>query len=397
MQPTPSAESVRLDLHPTLPIRPKLLPAVLLVDDDPRKLAALKVVLAPLEIRLVVANSGAEALRHLLREEFALILLDVQMADMDGFETAAFIRRRAVSARTPIIFITAFDQAEVDIERGYGVGAVDFLTSPMVPGVLRTKVEAIVSRQRDRTELLQQIEEARSAKETASDYRNMTAHQIRGPLSVISGYLAMLADGSLTPESEAWPQVLEVLVAKALAIEQLATDLLLVARAEGPDSGRTTVDFNTEARAAGGRAAARADLLRIGLEFEGAESGCEVYGDASDVGRILDNLIGNAISYSVAGEHITVRLVDHDLPRIEVQDHGAGIPEGLRQRIFEPFYRVLPNLEANGTGLGLYLSRKLALRNLGKLELLGTELGLGSTFALSLPRCEPMAGAVPMS
>ena len=118
-------------------------PAVLIVDDNLDKLVALESILIELNVTIVKANSGQEALRRLLNEDFAVILLDVRMPDMDGFETAALIRRRPRSAQTPIIFITAFGD-ETHVARGYSLRAVDYITTPVVPEVLRTKVSVFV-------------------------------------------------------------------------------------------------------------------------------------------------------------------------------------------------------------------------------------------------------------
>ncbi|MGH7747590.1 MAG: response regulator, partial [Candidatus Dormibacteria bacterium] len=117
---------------------------VLLVDDDPVKLTALEPVLAPLGQNLVRALSGRDALRCVLADDFAVILLDVRMSDMDGFETAELIRQRERSERTPIIFVTAYSAAEANLERGYRLGAVDFIFAPVVPEILRAKVSVFV-------------------------------------------------------------------------------------------------------------------------------------------------------------------------------------------------------------------------------------------------------------
>jgi PAS domain S-box-containing protein len=115
-------------------------PSVLLVDDRPENLLALTAVLEPLEVRLVTAGSGEEALRALLAEDFAVVLLDVQMPGMDGFETAQYIRGRERSARTPIIFLTAVSTDMSQVLRGYEAGAVDYVLKPFDPVVLRSKV-----------------------------------------------------------------------------------------------------------------------------------------------------------------------------------------------------------------------------------------------------------------
>src|SRR5918993_2914074 len=117
---------------------------ILLVDDRPENLLALEAILGGVGGKLVKAHSGPEALKKLLAQDFAVILLDVQMPGMDGFETATFIRQRDRSRHTPIIFVTAYDRSEAAVARGYSVGAVDFLFKPIVPEILKAKVTAFI-------------------------------------------------------------------------------------------------------------------------------------------------------------------------------------------------------------------------------------------------------------
>src|SRR6266480_2400607 len=139
------------EIAPTPPAKAKV--NVLLVDDDATKRFALRTILAPLDENVVEASSGADALRQLLRNEFAVVLLDVRMPIMDGFETAQLIRQRPRSELTPIIFVTALDQAETDMGRGYDLGAVDFVFAPVVPAILRAKVAVFVELYRAQQEL----------------------------------------------------------------------------------------------------------------------------------------------------------------------------------------------------------------------------------------------------
>src|SRR5437868_9442032 len=131
---------------------PELKANILLVDDRADKLLALEAVLSGLGQNLVQARSGKEALRRLLKEDFAVILLDVSMPAMDGFETAALIRQRPRSEHTPIIFITSIGSSENHISRGYSLGAVDYLLTPIVPEFLRAKVSVFIELHRQ-TEL----------------------------------------------------------------------------------------------------------------------------------------------------------------------------------------------------------------------------------------------------
>src|SRR5437773_2548280 len=117
---------------------------ILLVDDRPENILALEAVLADLGQNLVKADSGRQALRCVLEQDFAVILLDVQMPGMDGFETAALIRERERSMHTPIVFLTGRDQSELAVFRGYSVGAVDYLIKPFAPGMFKSKVAVFV-------------------------------------------------------------------------------------------------------------------------------------------------------------------------------------------------------------------------------------------------------------
>src|SRR6185295_9576396 len=117
---------------------------ILLVDDDPAKRLALAAVLRSLGHPLFMAESGQEALRLAMQRDYAVILLDVQMPEMDGFETARLIHGRKRSAHTPIIFITAYDRADIDIAHGYAVGAVDYIFAPVIPEILCAKVNVFV-------------------------------------------------------------------------------------------------------------------------------------------------------------------------------------------------------------------------------------------------------------
>src|SRR3954470_9665808 len=149
-------------------------PSILIVDDRPDKLLALEAVLEDLGPHIVRAYSGREALRQVLQHEFAVILLDVNMPDMDGFETAALIRQRKNSESTPIIFITAFGD-EMHAARGYSLGAVDYIQAPVVPDVLRTKVTVFVELF-TKTEQVKRQAEARRRR--ASQLQNLAAASV---------------------------------------------------------------------------------------------------------------------------------------------------------------------------------------------------------------------------
>src|ERR687888_1973702 len=131
---------------------------ILLVDDRPENLLALESILAPLGQNLIHANSGEDALRELLRHEVAVILLDVQMPDLDGFETAQLIKQRERTSHVPIIFVTAISKDEEQVFRGYSAGAVDYVFKPFNPEVLRSKVSVFIELYEKNLELRRQAE-----------------------------------------------------------------------------------------------------------------------------------------------------------------------------------------------------------------------------------------------
>jgi signal transduction histidine kinase len=136
--------------------------SILLVDDRPENLLALEAILSPLGHQLVKATSGAEALKRLLHQDFAVILLDVHMPRMDGFETAELIRGRERSHDTPIIFLTAVSTSDVHVFRGYSVGAVDYLLKPFVPEILVSKVMVLVDLHKKTSKIQRQAEQLES-------------------------------------------------------------------------------------------------------------------------------------------------------------------------------------------------------------------------------------------
>jgi signal transduction histidine kinase len=373
--------------------RPRV--SLLLVDDEPANLAALEVVLAPLGQRIVLARTGREALRHLLHEDFAAILLDVRMPEMDGFETAELIRARPATHSTPILFVTAFPEAEQDLQRAYRIGAADVIFKPFVPEFLRTKVGVFVDlhqQQRSIRELLIQAQDSSRAK---SEFLNMAAHELRTPLAVIVGYLSMLDDGTFGEITADWSRVLQILIQKGGELNGIVDGLLTAARIEAGTVPRRIVDYDLReaARQAIRKATPQAELLGAEVHLDVPDTPVFVQSDPSHLARILDNLVNNALAYSQSRPwvRVTVRAGGEAHAVLTVEDRGVGIPPEMRERIFERFVRLeAPGQPLQpGTGLGLYISRELARGQGGDLEVLESEPGQGSTMALRLALTRP--------
>lgn len=351
---------------------------------------ALEVVLAPLDQRLVTARSGREALRAMLREDFAAVLLDVRMPDMDGFETAELIRSRPSSQTTPIMFITAFPDAEQDLQRAYRVGAADVIFKPFVPEFLRTKISVFVElyqRQRSIRDLLMQAQESSRAK---SEFLNMAAHELRTPLAVVVGYLSMLGDGTFGQLDPDCDRVVQILRQKGDELNRLVDDLLTASRIEAGTvpSRLTDYDLREVARLAVRKATPQAELLGAEVHLEVPEEPILVQADPTHLARIVDNLVNNALAYSRGRPWVKVAVGGAEDAQLTVEDQGVGIPADMRERVFEQFVRLEKADEPlqPGTGLGLYISRELARRQGGELAVMDSEVGRGSTLALTLRR-----------
>lgn len=195
---------------------PELKASILIVDDRPDKRLALQAILSSLGQTIVEATSGKDALRKLLKQDFAVILLDVSMPAMDGFETAALIRQRPSSEHTPIIFITSIGTSENNMARGYSLGAVDYLLTPIVPSVLQAKVSVFVELHRQtelikrQAEQLRRLEESKHRQELAAVADQLEFETRRNRFFILALDMLGIADfdGRLLQLNPSWESVL---------------------------------------------------------------------------------------------------------------------------------------------------------------------------------------------
>jgi signal transduction histidine kinase len=254
--------------------------------------------------------------------------------------------------------------------------------------VLRTAAQAsgMVWRHKQvEAELARLCEDARDAQRAMDGFVSMVVHELRGPLTVIGGYAGMIARGDLGEPPEIWRRPLGFLVEHAGRMRRLVDDLLLAARvsAGGESLAARRLDLRTAVAAALDRATPGAELAGARLEGSLPDQPVPVVADPEHLGLILDNLLINAVAYGGSPAQVEV-AVTRDAT-VLVTDHGGGVPEEMRERIFDRFVRVEGPGSPPGTGLGLYISRELATHLGGSLRLVAAEPGRGSTFALRLP------------
>jgi two-component system, sensor histidine kinase and response regulator len=359
--------------------------SILLVDDQPKNLVALKAVLEPLGHELVSASSGAEALRQLLRREFALILLDVQMPELDGFRTAAYIKQRERSRGIPIIFLTAISKDAEAVLRGYEAGAADYVVKPVDPVLLRSKVEVFLELDRKTRALQRSVDDLARSNAELEQFAYIVSHDIKEPLAVVSGYTELLtsrfgdtlgADGNV---------FIDGISSAVTRVRELIDDLLAYSRVGRGEPETEPVDF-------GALVAEVIETLRPAIEEAGAEvtadrlptlSGCLV-----ELRQLFQNLLTNALKFS--GERPPQIHVGAERTagawRFSVSDNGIGIEESERERVFEMFKRV-GGATTPGTGIGLAICRKVVERHGGRIWVDSTP-GAGSAFRFTIHAAE---------
>lgn len=372
---------------------------ILLVDDRADKLLALEAILGTISANLVKARSGKEALRVLLKQDFAVILLDVSMPGMDGFETAAMIRQRPRSEHTPIIFITAIGNTRDHVAQGYSLGAVDYLHTPIMPEVLRTKVSVLVDLHRQ-TDLIRQqsrqvidlnreLEERINALTVANQeleaFNYSIAHDLRAPLRSMGGFARALVEdeaANLTVEGRDYAQ-------RILRSSEYMDKLLLgmltysrLARSEMPAHLINLEELATEALSLVER-----EIRERSVKVEIASPLGSVHAHPVTVRQILANLIGNSLKFTAPERSPVLRIFTthtQGFVRLWVEDNGIGIPEQFHEKIFGLFQRLHDAQSYPGTGIGLALVRKGAERMGGRAGV-ESEAGRGSRFWVELP------------
>jgi len=362
---------------------------ILIVDDDPAKLVALRTVLDPLGENVVEARSGADALRHLLKEDFAVILLDVRMPIMNGFETAQMIRQRPASELTPIIFVTALDQAETNMGRGYELGAVDFVFSPIVPAILRAKVSVFVELYMSQQELkryrtqLQGLVQERTTSLTAINreleaFSYFVSHDLRAPLLAIDTIAQSVLDDPEVAGDGAKDQLLRMR-RTSKQMMALFEGMQTLFRLTGGDIRREKLDISRIATEIVAQFQAQEPKRHVDCRVE---EGLTASGDAGLVRILLTNLISNAWKFTRDKPQAVITIGSERVAgetRLFVRDNGVGFDMIYAHKLFGAFQRLHSQSEFAGEGIGLAAAQRIVNRHGGRIWAEGA-MGEGATF-----------------
>jgi signal transduction histidine kinase len=379
---------------------------ILLVDDQPANLVALEAMLQGLGQHLVRAGSGREALKCLLSQEFAVILLDVKMPEMDGFETAALIRQRDRSRHTPILFLTAADATQTQAVRGYAVGAVDYLVKPVVPEFVRSKVAVFVELAK-KNELLRRqaallaqseqaaVELAETRAELVRDLEHKNrelesfsyavSHDLRAPLRRIDSFSRAVLESQGERLDEAGRKFLSRVREASQQMSQLIDDVLHLSRVTRAEMREQEVDLSELAAMILGRLQEAEPARQVEIKIRPA---VVVTGDGQLLRIALENLLENAWKFTGKQPETRIELGVSQAsgePTYFIRDNGAGFDMTYAARLFGPFQRLHSQQDFPGSGIGLATVQRIIHRHGGRVWAEGL-VGQGATFYFTLGR-----------
>ena len=365
---------------------------ILIVDDAPENIISLKKVLEVNGFEVDTASSGEEALKKILKNSYVLIILDVQMPEMDGFEVAEAISGYSKAKETAIIFLSAASANVNLITRGYSSGGLDYISKPVDMNILLLKVKTfyrIYEQSRAlnemQTKLLEEIEFRKEAERKKDEFISIASHELKTPMTSIKGYIQLL-ERSLDKEDMETTRVrLHKVQNQVEKLNLLVADLLDISKIE---SGK--LKFNKKYFSFDKILDHIVEIMEQAnpqVKFiKKGQINTEIFGDEMRIEQVIINFITNAIKYAPDSDevHITSELRGDEI-YFSVKDFGIGMAKEHQQQIFDKFYRVEETSERfQGLGIGLYICQEIIERHEGKIGV-NSEPDEGSEFYFTIP------------
>lgn len=355
---------------------------ILVVDDVQQNLVAIEALLARPGLEVLKAGSGVDALEILLKQEVALILLDVQMPNMNGFELAELVRGNPQTKAIPLIFMTAAINEPQRSFRGYQAGAVDFLYKPVDPDVLRSKVNVFVELFAQKKQLSAQLDELREALRVNEMFTAVLGHDLRNPLAAVlnGAELLLLMSGEKKVGA-----VATRIRSSAQRMEKMVSQLLDVARIRSGGVALELAPGNYE------QVCRRiADELRQAGHTNEVRIACAGNADGvfdpHRIGQVLSNLLANALAHGEPEAPVDVRIDGTEPDWLNLRIHNLGaMPESMLEQVFMPFRPGREGRGQPGLGLGLYIVKYFIDAHHGSIAL-SSSPATGTAFDIRLPR-----------
>ena len=362
---------------------------ILIVDDVMSNVLLLKVLLSNERFNIVIATNGQQALDQVEKEKPDLVLLDVMMPDMSGFDVAQKMKSTSDFAEIPIIFLTALNNTS-DIVKGFQVGGNDFISKPFNKEELIIRITHQISLVAAKRIIVRQTEELRRTIMGRDKLYSVIAHDLRSPMGSIKMVLNMLILNF--PSTTIGNEMYEMLTMANQTTEEVFTLLDNLLKWTKSQIGRLNVvyqdfDFVFVAQGIIEIFSMVAQLKQITIKLD-APRQVEIRADIDMMKTVIRNLVSNAIKFSNAGSIVTVSIVEEDnMVIVHVIDTGCGIKEEDQQKLLhtDTHFSTFGTNNEEGSGLGLLLCQDFVIKNGGKLWFT-SQKGVGSTFSFSLPK-----------
>ncbi|WP_394746880.1 hybrid sensor histidine kinase/response regulator [Spongiimicrobium salis] len=363
---------------------------ILIVDDLVENLYSLEQIIENEDREIISATSGNEALKLARIHRFALVITDVQMPEMNGFEFVEIFRSKKENQQVPVIFATAINKEKQYVIKGYSEGAVDYLYKPLDPNIVSAKVDIFVTLYQQKRALEVKNQELNDLNQLKNKFLGMAAHDIRNPLAIIEFYSkSLLTALKPTLEDPVRIQELESIAVSAKFAQHLVNDFLDISKME-----LDHVELSEEMVDVG-------HFLNTNLRFNqvfATKKNIKLLGninvghlktalDKNKINQVLNNLITNAVKFSHQNTSIHLSAaIEDDYLMMSLQDEGQGIPQDEIEHIFDPFSKksVKSTAGEKSTGLGLMIVKKIVEAHNAQITVTSKE-GVGSCFTIKLP------------
>lgn len=369
---------------------------ILIVDDNEGNIVVLSEILGQLkQCEITSATTGNEALKQILKQDHQLIILDIKLPDIDGYELARILKSHKRTIDIPIIFCSAIFTAEEWIKKGFELGAIDYLVKPIKEEQLMNKIQFYLSLHEKQTELMRELmhtnKELEKQNRAKSEFLANMSHEIRTPMNGVLGMAQLL---QLTELSDEQKDFVEILISSGKSLLKIINDILDFSKLEAGKVKLEAIEFSI-------KELVKETVIPFVVEAEKKnlqvlynvreEISDSLIGDSYRLVQILNNLLSNALKFTHVGSvQLDVSLLRRQgsslLLQFVVRDTGVGIPPNKVDVIFEKFTQADSTTTKNfgGTGLGLAISKSLVAIMDGTIRVESQE-NSGSSFILEIP------------
>lgn len=365
---------------------------ILIVDDTPENIISLQKVLEINGFEVDTAASGEEALKKVLKKSYVLIILDVQMPGMDGFEVAQAITGFSKAKDTAIIFLSAINTDTRFIKQGYSSGGLDYIAKPVDINILLLKVKTfyrIYEQSRILVEMKAALEEEveirKEAERKKDEFISIASHELKTPLTSIKGYLQLMDRSIDKGNVDSVKKQLNKVQQQVEKLNGLIADLLDISRIEHGKLKFNKKYFSIDKLVKDTAENMQQTNAEFNIKVLGY-CGKEIYGDEVRIEQVIVNFLSNAIKYAPNTQDIEVELsCDSNMVQLRVRDFGIGMTAQHLDNVFNKFYRVEEtSLRFQGLGMGLFICKQIIERHGGKIGV-KSEPEQGSEFYFTLP------------